>query len=179
MREMVARLVQRGVAITWEDVMVEVRDTRGGNDEGVLGRPHLARALVRRGAVSSVSEAFSRYLGDGGVADVPLSRLTVAHALDLAGSVGARVSLAHPHTIGPVMAADLMRRHRERGLDAIEAAYGAYGPRERSDWLAMAAELGAVVTGGSDYHGFEGDVGPGVEIAEPHAGRLLEWLGAG
>jgi len=179
MRDMVARLVQRGVAITWEDVMVEVRDTRGGNDEGVLGRPHLARALVRRGAVSSVSEAFARYLGDGGVADVPLSRITVAQALDLAGTVGARVSLAHPHTLGPVMAADLMRRYRERGLDAIEAAYGAYGPRERGDWLAMAAEVGAVVTGGSDYHGFDGDGSPGVEIPDPHAGRLLEWLGAG
>ena len=181
MRDMVARLVQRGVAITWEDVMEEVRASRGQNatEDGVLGRPHLARALVRRGAVSSVNEAFARYLGDGGVADVPLSRLTVAQALDLAGTVGARVSLAHPHTIGPVMAADLLRRYRQRGLDALEAVYGSYGPRERSDWLAMAADFGAVVTGGSDYHGFEGDGSPGVEIADPHAGRLLEWLGAG
>jgi 3',5'-nucleoside bisphosphate phosphatase len=181
MRDMVARLVQRGVAITWEDVMDEVRLSRGQNatDDGVLGRPHLARALVRRGAVSSVSEAFARYLGDGGVADVPLSRLSVAQALELAVSVGARVSLAHPHTIGPVMASDLMRRYRERGLDGLEAAYGAYGARERSDWMAMAASFGAVVTGGSDYHGFEGESGPGVEIPDALSGRLMEWLAVG
>jgi predicted metal-dependent phosphoesterase TrpH len=176
MRDMIARLVQRGVAVTWDDVIAEAQAESGA---AVLGRPHLARALVRRGAVSSVSEAFSRYLADGGPADVPLARIHVEQALDLAGAAGARVSLAHPHTLGPVLAADLLRRNRDRGLDAIEAAYGAYGPRERSEWLDLAASFGAVVTAGSDDHG-DGSVGsPGVELADPHAGRLLEWLGLG
>lgn len=174
MRDMVARLVQRGVSIAWEDVLAEA-----GTDAAVLGRPHLARALVRRGEVSSVSEAFSRYLADGGPIAAPLARIRVDQALDLASSVGARVSLAHPHTLGPVVAADLMGRYRDRGLDAIEAAYGAYGPRERSEWFDMAASFGAVVTAGSDFHGVDvADVAaPGVELGEPHASRLCEWLG--
>jgi 3',5'-nucleoside bisphosphate phosphatase len=175
MRDMIARLVQRGVAVAWEDVIAEAQ----GDGEAVLGRPHLARALVRRGAVSSVSEAFSRYLADGGPADVPLARIRVEQALDLAGAAGARVSLAHPHTLGPVLAADLLRRHRDRGLDAVEAAYGAYGPRERSDWLDLAASFGAVVTAGSDDHGDGSVASHGVELDDPHAGRLLEWLGLG
>jgi 3',5'-nucleoside bisphosphate phosphatase len=176
MRDMVARLVQRGVAITWDDVVAEA-----GEGAAVLGRPHLARALVKRGAVSSVSEAFARYLGDGGPVDVPIARLRVEETLDIARSAGARVSLAHPHTLGPVIVADLLRRHKERGLEGIEAAYGAYGSRERCDWLEMAASFGATVTGGSDYHGFDqqGGAGPGIEMHEPHAGRLLEWLGLG
>jgi predicted metal-dependent phosphoesterase TrpH len=176
MRDMVARLVQRGVSITWEDVLAEA-----GPGSAVLGRPHLARALVRRGAVSSVSEAFGRYLGDGGPVDVPVSRLGVADALDVARAAGARVSLAHPHILGPVIAADLLRRHAARGLDGIEAAYGAYGPRERDSWLELAASFGATVTGGSDYHGFDpsDSGGPGVEMDEPHASRLREWLGLG
>jgi predicted metal-dependent phosphoesterase TrpH len=171
MRDMIARLVQRGVVVTWEDVLGEA-----GADSASLGRPHLARALVKRGAVSSVSEAFARFLGDGGPAVAPIARLRVDQALDLAASVGARVSLAHPHTLGPVIAADLMRRYRERGLDAIEAAYGSYGPRERSEWLGLAASFGSVVTAGSDYHGTGDLTGPGVELDDQLAQRLCEWL---
>lgn len=171
MRDMIARLVQRGVSVTWDDVMAEA-----GADSASLGRPHLARALVKRGAVSSVSEAFARYLGDGLPAAAPIGRLRVDQALELAGSVGARVSLAHPHTLGPVIAADLMRRYRERGLEGLEAAYGSYGPRERSEWLELAASFRAVVTAGSDYHGTGDLTGPGVELDDLHAQRLLAWL---
>lgn len=172
MREMLARLAGRGIQVSLADVEAEA----GG---AVLGRPHLARALVRGGHVSSVSEAFDRWLGDGASADVPLDRLGVADALELARGVGARVSLAHPHTHGPVRAADLLRRYRDAGLEGLEAWYGVYGPRERQDWLAMARELGAVVTGGSDYHGAPDQAGLGVDLPDPHASRLLAWLGLG
>jgi predicted metal-dependent phosphoesterase TrpH len=172
MRDMIARLVQRGVAIDIADVEAEA----GG---AVLGRPHLARALVRRRQVSSVGEAFDRWLGDGGAADVPLARLGVDQALELARGAGARVSLAHPHTYGPVRAADLMRRHRPAGLDGLEAWYGTYSPREREDWLAMARDFDATVTGGSDYHGPSSPEIPtlGVDLPDPYASRLRDWLG--
>ena len=170
MREMLARLAGRGVPVALADVEAEAQGA-------VLGRPHLARALVRAGHVSSVSEAFDRWLGDGGAADVPLARFEVADALALARAAGARVSLAHPHTLGPVRAADLVRRHRGAGLEGLEAWYGAYSPRERAEWLAMAEELGAVVTAGSDYHGAPDVPGMGVDLPEPHASRLLAWLG--
>jgi predicted metal-dependent phosphoesterase TrpH len=170
MREMLARLAGRGVAVALADVEAEAAGA-------VLGRPHLARALVRGGHVSSVAEAFDRWLADGGAADVPLARLAVADALELARAAGARVSLAHPHTHGPVRAADLVRRYRAAGLEGLEAWYAAYSPREREDWLAMARDLGAVVTAGSDYHGVpEVAAGVGVELPEPYAARLLAWL---
>jgi predicted metal-dependent phosphoesterase TrpH len=176
MRDMIARLVQRGLAVTWDDVMAEA-----GTDDAVLGRPHLARALVKRGAVTSVSEAFARYLGDDGPIARPIERMRVDQALDLATSVGARVSLAHPHTLGPPLAADLLRRYQDRGLTGLEAAYGGYGPRERADWLAMATSFASIVTGGSDYHGIDqgGSAGPGVDLEEPLAAKLCEWLGLG
>lgn len=170
MRDMIARLVVRGVAVSLADVEAEAAGA-------VLGRPHLARALVRSGQVSSVSEAFDRWLGDGGPADVPLARLGVAETLELARAIGARVSLAHPHTHGPVRAADLLRRFGGAGLEGLEAWYGAYGPREREDWLAMARDCGAVVTAGSDYHGIGDLPRIGVDLPEPHASRLLAWLG--
>jgi 3',5'-nucleoside bisphosphate phosphatase len=172
MRDMLARLAGRGVAVSLADVEAEAQGT-------VLGRPHLARALVRRGHVSSVSEAFDRWLADGAAADVPLARLTVADTLELARAAGARVSLAHPHTYGPVRAGDLVRRFRPAGLEGLEAWYGAYGPRERDEWLTMARDLGAVVTAGSDHHGFPDAPGMGVDLPDPHAARLLAWLGLG
>jgi len=177
MRDMIAKLVQRGIAITYEDVLTEA-----GEDAGVLGRPHLARALLRRGAVTSISEAFSRYLGDAGPIATPVGRMSIEKALEMTTAVGARVSLAHPHTLGPVLAADLLRRHADRGLGGLEAAYAGYGPRERSEWMTMAASFGSVVTGGSDYHGADqpgGPTTPGVELEDVHAGRLCEWLGVG
>lgn len=170
MREMLARLSARGVAVSLADVEAEAQGA-------VLGRPHLARALVRGGHVSSVSEAFDRWLADGGAADVPLARLTVEDTLELAREIGARVSLAHPHTHGPVRAGDLLRRFRAAGLEGLEAWYGDYGPREREDWLAMARDLGAVVTAGSDYHGLPEMARMGIELPDPHASRLLAWLG--
>lgn len=172
MREMLARLAARGIAVELADVEAEAQGA-------VLGRPHLARALVKRGHASSVGEVFDRWLGDGGPAEVPLDRFGVPEALELARGAAARVSLAHPHTHGPVRAADLVRRYRALGLGGIEAWYGAYSSRERADWANMAADLGAIVTAGSDYHGCHLPEMPdvGMDLPDPHAPRLREWLG--
>ncbi len=143
-----------------------------------VGRPDMARALVDAGHVRSASEAFDRYLRDGGPADVPVARTSVADGLALARDAGARASLAHPDVLGP-LAARILRRHRTAGLDAVEAFYGMYDRRERDRWLALAAELDLVSTGGSDFHGtaLPKVKRVGVDLPEPHAARLLAWLG--
>ena len=182
MHQMVARLVQRGIAIRIEDVEAEAAAGAGpGQGAAVLARPHLARALVKIGAVSSVNEAFQRWLGDGGAAVVPMERLSVARALELTRAAGACVSLAHPHTLGPALAAELVRQHGGAGLGAVEAAYGQYGPRERSEWSELARAHGLVITAGSDYHGLHSpDVETvGVDLDDQLAGPLCEWLGLG
>lgn len=144
-----------------------------------VGRPHVARAMVAAGIVSSVNDAFTRYLHDGGPGDVVLERLSVADGVELGRAVGARMSLAHPHLYGTKDAAALLRRHRDGGLDAIEGFYGAYSSRERKKWLRLAQEERLIVTGGSDFHG---DAMPKIEepvvnMPEPFAHRLVEWLG--
>lgn len=178
MRQMVARLVQRGISIRFEDVEAEA-GAGPERPDAVLARPHLARALVACGAVSSVNEAFQRWLGDGGPVSVPMERLSVDHALELARAAGARVSLAHPHTLGPDLAADLVRRHATAGLGGIEAAYGQYGPRERAEWSELARAHDLVITAGSDYHGLHSpDVDTvGVDLDDELARPLCEWLG--
>lgn len=146
-------------------------------DGRTVGRPDMARALVAAGAASSMNDAFDRFLGDGKPADVTFERISVASGLALGKSAGARMSLAHPHTLGH-LAEELLRRHRALGLDGLECYYGAYSPRQRRRWLSLARNLDLVVTGGSDFHGTSMPqiVEPGIHLPEYHARKLLRWL---
>ena len=145
------------------------------------GRPDVARALVDAGVVKTPQDAFTRFLRDGGPADVPLDRLGVDEGLALARPAGARASLAHPHTLGdPSLVRALYERHKSEGLEGLEAYYGGYAWAESEGWLRLAHELDLVATGGSDFHGEMSPhvTQPGIELPEPHAKRLCEWLGA-
>jgi predicted metal-dependent phosphoesterase TrpH len=157
------------------------------DDEAILsrthgrtpGRPDVARALVEAGIVKTPQDAFTRFLRDGGPADVPLDRLGVDEGLALARPAGARASLAHPHTLGdPSLVRALFERHKGEGLEGIEAYYGGYAWAESEGWLRLARELDLVATGGSDFHGEMSPhvTQPGIELPEPHATRLRAWL---
>lgn len=144
------------------------------------GRPHVAQAMVEAGAVTSVREAFRRYLHDGGPADVQIDRISLEEGLGLGLAVGAKMSLAHPHTQrAPEKVEAIFRDFRDAGLEGIEAWYGGYDAAQRRSWADLAARLDLVVTAGSDFHG---DVvpdikAPGIELPDPHAARLRDWLG--
>jgi 3',5'-nucleoside bisphosphate phosphatase len=143
------------------------------------GRPDVARALVEAGVCSSPREAFTRFLRDEGPAYVAVDRISVSEGLALGHSVGARMSLAHPHTLRSwALVRDLFVRHRDDGLEGIEALYGSYGPAEREGWVRLAREFDLVLTGGSDFHGdMTPDITrPGIEVDDAVAARLLAWL---
>jgi hypothetical protein len=72
----------------------------------------------------------------------------------------------------------MLRRHKSAGLDAIEAYYGPYDPRERARWIAVADQLGLACTGGSDWHGpDEALTEPGVDLPDNRSDALVRWLG--
>jgi predicted metal-dependent phosphoesterase TrpH len=169
LRVMAARLARRGIAIDIEP-MVASADRRS------IGRPDLARAMVAAGAASSVSDAFARHLYDGGPVDVPHRALALVEALAIGRAAGAAMSLAHPHLYDQ-RSAHYLRRHRADGLTGIEAFYGAYDPRARARWIALADQLGAICTGGSDWHGPEApNAPPGVDLPDDRSAALLDWL---
>lgn len=171
LRAMAARLVELGAPVDVEPILA-------GAGARTVGRPDLAHALVASGHVSSFGEAFARYLGDGAPAYLPMERLTVGEALALGRAAGARIALAHPHTLGDY-AAVLCQRYRRAGLDGLECFYGPYTPRQRRRWLSLAERYGLVVTGGSDFHGTPTPqiAEPGIDLPERHAARLRAWLG--
>ncbi|MEZ4453219.1 MAG: PHP domain-containing protein [Nannocystaceae bacterium] len=168
----VDRLAALGITLDAAAILEQSRDH-------TPGRPDVARALLAAGAVQSLREAFDRFLHDGGPADVPIARLTLAEGLEFGRACGARMSLAHPHTLRsyPIVGA-LFRRHKSAGLEGIEAYYGRYGAAERLHWSRLADELGLVITGGSDFHGeaLPEVTRPGISMPAPLARRLVDWL---
>lgn len=144
MANMVDRLGELGVSVPYEEVL------RLAGSEANVGRPHLARVLVQRGHVRSFSEAFERFIGDGGPAFFPVQLLTPADAVALIHRANGIAVWAHP----PL---DLFRTEldalTEMGLDGVEAYRPRSLPVETDLVLEGAAARKLLVTGGSDWHG--------------------------
>ncbi len=171
LRAISARLFRLGIVLDVEPILAAAAAAHGR----VVGRPDIAAALVAQGVATSRDDAFTRWLHDGGPADVPLARLGIADGLAAVRAVGARASLAHPHQHGD-RAGKMLRRFAKEGLDGVEAFYGRYDRGERGRWLKIADGLGLCATGGSDWHGEDG-AGLGVEIPDERGQALLGWLG--
>ncbi len=148
-RDLAARLEELGTGITYEDVLAEA------GDEGGIGRPHFARALVKAGAVEDIDDAFDRYLADGRPGYVPKARLDPPDVARLAHESGGVAVLAHPLSTGlsPQHLERMVAELAEGGLDGIEAVYSSYTPDQRSVLRRMATRNNLVATGGSDFHG--------------------------
>ena len=121
-----------------------------------VGRPHIAQALVRRGYVSSMGEAFSRYLKKGAAAYVEKFRFPPEEAIGLIRSAGGVASLAHPFTLGFDEPKELTRVAKElqaMGLEGIEVFYPEHTEEMTAVCDDVAKRLGLLRTGGSDFHG--------------------------
>jgi 3',5'-nucleoside bisphosphate phosphatase len=144
MGEMIHKLAAVGVALAPE----EIEKFSGGK---TLGRPHVARAMVDRGVVSSVKEAFDRYLGEGRPAYVGRYRLSAEDAIALVRGAGGSASLAHPG-VNRIERGDLDRL-AAWGLAGVEAYHPDHVPSQKEKYLKIAADLDLVPTAGSDFHG--------------------------
>jgi predicted metal-dependent phosphoesterase TrpH len=174
MRVMAARLLQRGIKVDVEPLISEAE--RSGR---TLGRPDLARLMVKAGVVATMKDAFTRHLYDNGPVDVPHKTLTLADALALGRSAFAAMSLAHPHLYDD-LGEKLLKQHVADGLEGVEAFYGPYSSAERQRWTNVADELGLVCTGGSDFHtGEDPNVFMGVDVPADRGQQLVDWLAGG
>jgi 3',5'-nucleoside bisphosphate phosphatase len=145
MREMLERLGSFGVHVGFDDVLAAA----GPRPESI-GRPHLARALVQRGYVPTVTDAFDRFIGDDGPAFVPTRLITPAESIELIHSTGGVAVWAHPR---PDLLEPELPALREAGLDGLECYRPRVSPAESLRIAGLAARHGLLVTGGSDWHG--------------------------
>ena len=145
-QEMVAKLAELGIRISWE----RVREIAG---EGAVGRPHIAQAMLEKGYIGSIKEAFDKYIARNGPAYVEREKITPEEAVRLVLCSRGLPVMAHPST-APEPEAMIMKL-KAAGMVGIEAYYDDYRQGQVGDLVALAKNQGLLVTGGSDYHGLD------------------------
>src|SRR5665213_77957 len=146
---MVDKLVDLGAPIDW----AQVRAIAGN---GVVGRPHVARALVAAGVIDDVSAAFTpTWIGDGGRAYVDKYALAPARAIELVRAACGVSVFAHPAASarGDIVGVADIEELAAAGLDGIEVDHPDHDESTRERLRTLAHALGLLVTGSSDYHG--------------------------
>ncbi len=121
------------------------------DSEEALGRPHIARAMVAAGHVESVQEAFDHWIDRHGPAYVPRQGMRTREAIEAIVDAGGLAVLAH-YPAAPEQP-ELIRLLIDWGVRGLEVHYRRFLPETRQRVAALAAELGLLATGGSDYHG--------------------------
>ncbi|MCX7826024.1 MAG: PHP domain-containing protein [Verrucomicrobiae bacterium] len=166
--EMISRLRKVGVELQEADLAAVA-------DNGTaLGRLHIARAMLNRGFIQHLDEAFHRYIGRGKPAFVPKMRVGVAEATSLIHRFGGVAILAHPG----ISSVDGQLDHLfADGLDGIEVWHSRHSPHQCEKYLAWASARGCLITGGSDCHGMaKGEVLiGGIRLDYNHVERLKEF----
>ncbi|MFO8101264.1 MAG: PHP domain-containing protein [Dehalococcoidia bacterium] len=147
-QKMVSNLADMGIELNWEHV---VRIAAGAS----IGRPHIAQAILERGYVTVLEEAFEKYIGDDSPAYVEREKLGPTETVELIMEAGGLSVLAHParlENLDPVLA-----ELKAAGLAGMEVYYKDYGPETVERLAETADRHGLIPCGGSDYHGFEED----------------------
>ncbi len=143
------RLRELGIAITMEEVEAEA----GGQ---VVGRPHIAAILVRKGYVSSIHQAFEKYLGQTGAAYFDKERLSPRQAIEMVLSAGGVPVLAHPVELrcgNDAQLARVVKDLADLGLAGVEVLHSEHTPELVEKYSRLADRYGLVKTAGSDFHG--------------------------
>ncbi|MCE5344023.1 MAG: PHP domain-containing protein [Eubacteriales bacterium] len=120
-----------------------------------VGRPHIARALIRAGVVNTMEQAFHQYLLEGKPAYVPLKHITTTQAIMLLNDAGAIPVLAHPVRMCLASQAleALIVSLQTIGLQGLEIYHPSASRRDIRQLEGIAHRCGLLVTGGSDFHG--------------------------
>ena len=141
--EMVRRLRQAGLQLTAEEVFAVA-------GEGTVGRPHVARVLLNHGYISTLAEAFDRYIGPdnpGFVPGSPLSPRRVIRVIREAGGVPVVAHTVH------LKCDRLIEQFVTDGLAGLEVYHSDHTPELVRRYGQLADRLGLLKTGGSDFHG--------------------------
>jgi predicted metal-dependent phosphoesterase TrpH len=144
----VTALAAAGYPVSWERVV----EASGG---GVIGRPHVARALVGAGVVGSVDEAFATLLSHRSPHYVAKADTDVLEGIRLVRAAGGVPVFAHGLATrrGRVVDDAAVAAMAGAGLLGLEVDHPDHSPAERDHLRGLAADLGLLTTGSSDYHG--------------------------
>jgi predicted metal-dependent phosphoesterase TrpH len=148
--EIIRRLNALGLAMTLDEVV------QAAEPDAQIGRPHIARLMVRKGYCASINEAFDRYIGKGKPAYTEKARIPARDAIRLIRSADGIPVLAHPGLLTgmtPEGFRRLIPALKDMGLMGLEVLYPEHSPAQTDFFQALAHEHHLLITGGSDFHG--------------------------
>ena len=143
---MVDKLNGLGVLVEWKRVQEIAKSSS-------IGRPHIAQAMLEKGYIKSIKEAFTGYIERNGPAYVERGKITQVEAVELIQRAEGMAVLAHPLTIKDPKA--IIIELKAKGLAGIEAYYNDYSKEQVDGLLALADKFKLIATGGSDFHGLD------------------------
>lgn len=121
-----------------------------------IGRPHIAKMLLKNGVVQTVGEAFEKYIGRNGPAYVPKKKFRLQEAIDLIHKARGLAIVAHPISLGAGSELEILKRLDELrafGIDGVEAYYSSHDEHLTNLLIDYAHEHRLAISGGSDFHG--------------------------
>lgn len=147
-------LKKNNLPITEKELLQELNT--GGKT--TVGRPHIAKAMIRKGYVKSIQEAFQKYLGDGKCCYAEGPSFSTEETIDLIHEAKGLAIIAHPHLVEPP---GILVQLLEMDFDGIECFYARFNMDKHQRWLKIAAKKNWIITGGSDFHG---DIKPNLPL---------------
>ena len=147
-RRLTEMFVADGIDMTMEALEAEYPGS-------VIGRPHMAEFLMRRGYTRSVKESFDKYLGEDRKYFLPKRRPSFARAVEVILASGGVPVLAHPlqYRYPQNEVIEMIEYARACGIRALECYYSEHSPEDQAWLLSRAEHYGLGVSGGSDFHG--------------------------
>lgn len=171
--EAIVELLAADVPITWQDVLDQATDAV------VVGRPHIADALVARGVVPDRDAAFTHLLRADGPYHVPHYAPAAAAAVRAIRAAGGVPVFAHPgaDARGRIVPDAVFDELAAAGLAGVEVDHRDHSAVQRERLTAIAGRLGLLVTGSSDYHGSGKANRLGENLTGPHVLAAIEEQG--
>lgn len=142
--EMIKKINELGMNIDIEEVQIEA----GKNN--YIGRPHIARVLIKHGFVNNINEAFELYLNRGKAAYVEKESLKIEETIDLIHELEGIAVLAHP---GLLKDFSIIKNCIDLGIDGIEVIHSKHNSKDVKNLINIAKQHNLIITGGSDCHG--------------------------
>lgn len=143
-QEIASRLQKIGINVTYDDIK------RCVIEHGSIGRPHIAKAIVQKGGVASITEAYSKYICDGSKVYVQRKTVSPHEAVEGIYDAGGIPVIAHPCDVEN--AQELIEELMGYGLRGIEAYHRKHTPAMIEYFCSLAEKYNLIVTGGSDFH---------------------------
>ena len=143
-----ALLAKNGMPISEEELAIAANSVN--NPRRTIGRPHIAQAMIAKGYVDTVQNAFKKYIGEGKLCYMPGASFSVEETIDVIHQAKGLAFIAHPHLIEKsTTVKDLL----EMPFDGLEAYYGKFEANIQDKWVRLAAKKNLLISGGSDFHG--------------------------